>query len=62
MSKRTFGSFDISSGTMFDDDWDYPIQMTDTADFQVEFTADDIYQNDKNYKPDNFGEYKTELE
>lgn len=57
MTKRTFGSFDISSGTAFDDDWDYPIQMTDTANFQVEFTADELPID---YIPDNFGEYDSE--
>ena len=60
MTKRTFGSFDISSGTAFDEDWDYPIQMTDTANFQVEFTAYDIYAKDPDYKPDNFGDYESE--
>jgi hypothetical protein len=34
--------------------------MTDTANFQVEFTAYDIYAKDPDYKPDNFGDYESE--
>jgi len=34
--------------------------MTDTANFQVEFTADDIYVKVPDYEPDNFGNYESE--
>lgn len=52
MSMRTFRSDDY----IIDNDWSAPRKMTDTANFQVEFTATDLSKY-PTYKPNNFGEY-----
>lgn len=50
MSNRTFRS---DNNLSVDDDWSPPVKMSDTADFQVEFTAEDLSKK-SGYKPAKF--------
>lgn len=50
MSNRTFRS---DNNLAVDDDWSTPVKMSDTASFQVEFTATDLSKL-SDYKPSKF--------
>jgi hypothetical protein len=52
MSYRTFRS----DNTIVDDDWSTPAKMSDTANFQVEFTNTDL-TTITNYSPSNLNDY-----
>jgi hypothetical protein len=54
MSTRTFRS----DNTIIDNDWSTPAKMSDSTDFQVEFTATDLALK-PDYKPSNFGLFAT---
>lgn len=56
MSYRTFRS---DNDLSVDNDWSTPAQMSDTTNFQVEFTATDLSAL-SGYTPDNFGNYESE--